>query len=184
MCSLDGWSLLWSDASNTKQAPLGQSSEDDIIWCLAFSFIGRLVAYIVLLGALIVVISLIMRFIFGECEGDQSTSIADNHEPVDTQPILSDKTISITYGTCDNHDIEAGNCSSSKNNSNSSDQSSEDLYDGKICVICFDEPRNCFFVPCGHCATCHGCAIRIFYGETRTCPMCRRFVGKVRKIYK
>ena len=38
--------------------------------------------------------------------------------------------------------------------------SSDDLYDGKICVICYEFQRNCFFTPCGHYVTCSLCAKR------------------------
>lgn len=41
-----------------------------------------------------------------------------------------------------------------------SSSSSVELYDEKLCVICYDEKRNSFFVPCGHCATCFQCAQR------------------------
>ena len=27
-----------------------------------------------------------------------------------------------------------------------------------MCIICFDQRRNCFFDPCGHCATCYSCS--------------------------
>ena len=30
----------------------------------------------------------------------------------------------------------------------------------RLCVICFDGPRDCFFLPCGHCATCFTCGTR------------------------
>lgn len=80
----------------------------------------------------------------------------------ETNPLLPAKTIPITYGTC-GEDLETGDssCSSSSSgSSNNTGTSSEDLYDGKVCVICYDEQRNCFFVPCGHCATCYVCAQR------------------------
>lgn len=59
----------------------------------------------------------------------------------------------ISYGTSEEDDIESvfnRSCNSS----------SDDLYDGKICVICFDNQRSCLFVPCGHCITCYNCAKR------------------------
>lgn len=28
------------------------------------------------------------------------------------------------------------------------------------CAICFEAPKDCFFIPCGHCAACFGCANR------------------------
>jgi hypothetical protein len=29
-----------------------------------------------------------------------------------------------------------------------------------MCIICFDQRRNCFFDPCGHCATCYSCSMK------------------------
>ncbi|XP_062171747.1 E3 ubiquitin-protein ligase APD2-like isoform X2 [Alnus glutinosa] len=52
----------------------------------------------------------------------------------------------------------------------------------RLCVICFDAPRDCFFLPCGHCASCFTCATRIAE-EAGTCPICRRKMKKVRKIF-
>ncbi|CAN6692979.1 unnamed protein product [Malus baccata var. baccata] len=52
----------------------------------------------------------------------------------------------------------------------------------RLCVICFDGPRDCFFLPCGHCAVCFTCGTRIAE-EAGTCPICRRRMKKVRKIF-
>lgn len=51
----------------------------------------------------------------------------------------------------------------------------------RLCVICFDAPRDCFFLPCGHSATCFTCGTRII-DEAGTCPICCRTMKKVRKI--
>lgn len=29
-----------------------------------------------------------------------------------------------------------------------------------LCAICFEAPKNSFFIPCGHCMACFGCATR------------------------
>ncbi|KAK9124497.1 hypothetical protein Sjap_014099 [Stephania japonica] len=50
-----------------------------------------------------------------------------------------------------------------------------------VCAICFDGPRDCFFLPCGHCVSCFSCGMRIVE-EAGTCPVCRRKMKKVRKI--
>ncbi|CAM8964401.1 unnamed protein product [Rhodiola kirilowii] len=50
------------------------------------------------------------------------------------------------------------------------------------CVICCDEPRDCFFLPCGHCAACFACGSRIAE-EDGHCPICRRKMKKVRMIF-
>ncbi|XP_047954217.1 E3 ubiquitin-protein ligase RNF34-like isoform X2 [Salvia hispanica] len=49
------------------------------------------------------------------------------------------------------------------NSDKSCTSSSDDLYDGKICVLCYDDQRSCLFMPCGHFITCYTCAKR--YGE-------------------
>ncbi|TYI89061.1 hypothetical protein E1A91_D03G027800v1 [Gossypium mustelinum] len=89
----------------------------------------------------------------------------------ETDRLWPEKTEPMTYGTCED-DVETGSCSSG-----------EDLYNARICVICYDEQRNCFFVPCGHCATCYECALRIYDEENKVCPVCRRIIGKVRKLF-
>lgn len=52
----------------------------------------------------------------------------------------------------------------------------------RLCAICFDAPRDCFFLPCGHCAVCFTCGKRIME-EAGTCPICRRTMKKVKKIF-
>ncbi|XP_014522556.1 uncharacterized protein LOC106779042 isoform X2 [Vigna radiata var. radiata] len=52
----------------------------------------------------------------------------------------------------------------------------------RLCAICFDAPRDCFFLPCGHCVACFACGTRIAEASG-TCPVCRRNMKKVRKIF-
>ncbi|XP_078168627.1 E3 ubiquitin-protein ligase APD2-like isoform X1 [Carex rostrata] len=51
-----------------------------------------------------------------------------------------------------------------------------------LCAICCDAPRDCFFLPCGHSATCYACGERIS-DEAGTCPICQRRMKKVRRIF-
>ncbi|XP_033142228.1 E3 ubiquitin-protein ligase APD2-like [Brassica rapa] len=60
--------------------------------------------------------------------------------------------------------------------------SAEDVDYSTLCVICFEERRNCFFVPCGHSATCKGCALRIMSEENKVCPICRRVIRKSKRL--
>ncbi|KAL5740401.1 hypothetical protein ACOSP7_029284 [Xanthoceras sorbifolium] len=52
----------------------------------------------------------------------------------------------------------------------------------RLCAICYDAPRDCFFLPCGHCVACSECGTRIAEAAG-TCPICRRNMKKVRKIF-
>ena len=47
------------------------------------------------------------------------------------------------------------------------------------CKICFTSEANGVFIPCGHNFTCYNCA-----NKCSDCPMCRREVYEVIKIYK
>lgn len=99
-----------------------------------------------------IVVSLMMK-LMKDCDDEAAIGQVTATE---TNPLIpKEETTSLAYGTCDEQDLESANCSSSSS-------SSEDLYDAKICVVCYDHSRNCFFVPCGHCVTCYACAQRYF----------------------
>ncbi|KAK9949065.1 hypothetical protein M0R45_004609 [Rubus argutus] len=156
-----------------------RSDEDDIVdWYVTLTFLIRLTLYVTILTLLVIGVYMIMKYL-SEYE-DGGSSVEDVYNYTESSPILPPaKTMPVTYGTCDQWDVESsGHCSSGS----ITGSSSEELYDGKICVICYTEPRNCFLVPCGHCATCYDCAQRIFEGENRTCPICRRSIRKVRQL--
>ncbi|XVE82871.1 hypothetical protein DITRI_Ditri16bG0040400 [Diplodiscus trichospermus] len=159
---------------DTSQSVTSSSENDLLEWYYALGFFARLVAYIGVLAVVVLIILIILKYVT-----DYSDESGDHQEDVragaatgsETSPLCSEKVTQLTYGTCE-EDVETGSCSSG-----------EDLYDGRICVICYDEQRNCFFVPCGHCATCYDCAKRIYDGENKICPVCRRVIGKVRKLF-
>ncbi|CAA0841011.1 RING/U-box superfamily protein [Striga hermonthica] len=137
-----------------------------------------------IIAVLVMVIALIMK-LMRNINRDNIRATDGQNVPLSTESsrlLLSssseERTFSScsSYGTINNSDeedlLESGklrNCSSS----------SEDLYDVKICVICYDHRRNCFFVPCGHCISCIPCAKRIIRGEIKSCPICRTFINKV-----
>ncbi|KAF5736078.1 hypothetical protein HS088_TW14G00212 [Tripterygium wilfordii] len=141
-------------------------------WHIELAFIARLVTYIAILGFIIVAIFVILKYL-GACDGETTAMDAPVSAISETDPIMpAEKPFPFRYGT-----NEEGEESSSSNSS------SEDLYDAKLCAICYDEQRNCFFVPCGHCATCYDCAQRIMEGESRMCPICRRVIHKARRLF-
>ncbi|WCJ35514.1 RING/U-box superfamily protein [Euphorbia peplus] len=145
-------------------------------WYIELSFVARVITYIAILGFIIIIILLILRYL-GACDPETYTDQTGPETPItrpvsETQPLWPDKSTRSTYGTNEEDDEDG-----------SSSSSSEELYDAKLCVICYDEQRNCFFVPCGHCATCYDCAQRIMDGESKFCPICRRLIHKVRRLF-
>lgn len=169
---MDGLTQLNSTQFPTLTEPNENLQGDLIDWMFALSFVARLVVYVLILALLVVIFSLILKY-FGECDCERTPTPEEGAEN-ETNPLWPEKAKPFTYGTCDEDDLESGECTAS---------SSQVLYDEKICVICYEYQRNCFFVPCGHCATCYACAQRILEGESKTCPVCRRLIRKVRKIF-
>ncbi|KAK2452610.1 RING/U-box superfamily protein [Trifolium repens] len=146
-----------------------KNGNDDEAWYVEISFIARIFSYIMLLGIFMIVIFIILK-----CLGaGDNHNLDEDQEVTETQPLMQPNPI--TYGTNKFHEKEE--------ESDASSSSSEELYNEKLCIICYDEQRNCFFVPCGHCATCYDCAQRIMDGESKVCPVCRRLLHKVRRLF-
>ncbi|XP_004292747.1 PREDICTED: uncharacterized protein LOC101292282 isoform X1 [Fragaria vesca subsp. vesca] len=158
---------------NTHYVILTTPNNGDLLgWYIELSFVARVITYIGILGFIVVMIFLILKYL-GACDVESSTVVEHSRQEIsETYPIVPPKTVPQTYGTNEEDD-----------DSGASSSSSEELYDEKLCVICYDEQRNCFFVPCGHCATCYDCAQRIMDGESKVCPICRRLIHKVRRLF-
>uniref|UniRef100_A0A2P2KYY4 Uncharacterized protein MANES_18G043400 n=1 Tax=Rhizophora mucronata TaxID=61149 RepID=A0A2P2KYY4_RHIMU len=140
-------------------------------WYIELSFVARAITYVVMLGFIIILILVVLKYL-GACDRDSSIAETATREISETSPILPEKPIHFTYGTNEENDDDRSSASSS-----------EDLYDAKLCVICYDDQRNCFFIPCGHCATCYDCAKRIMDEDTKMCPICRRSIHRVRRLF-
>lgn len=151
---------------------LTRDNQDE--WQFALSFAVRFVVYVALIVVIMIVVSVMMK-LMKDCDDIGEVTATETNPLI---PKEEETTTSLTYGTCDEQDLESGN-----GNGNGSCSWSEDLYDAKICVICYDHSRDCFFVPCGHCATCYACAQRMIDGEIKNCPICRRLIHKVRKLF-
>ncbi|MQL94648.1 hypothetical protein Taro_027304 [Colocasia esculenta] len=152
------------------------SDETSDAWYVEVSFVARLMTYFGLVGLLAVLLWIFLRYIHACSEervvaADQTSTEA---APAETDPIMAAraKEAPCSYGATEEDSETEGSCRCS----------SEDLYDGKLCVICYEERRSCFFTPCGHCATCNACAKRIMEEESKVCPICRRLIHKVRRL--
>ncbi|KAF3446587.1 hypothetical protein FNV43_RR11767 [Rhamnella rubrinervis] len=123
-------------------------------WYLELSFVARVVAYIAILGFITIVVFIIMKYL-GTCDDENTVPHTPVEEVTETDPIMPEKTFGHTYGTYEGDEESV------------TSSSSEELYDAKLCIICYDDQRNCFIVPCGHCATCYDCAQRGVFHRKR-----------------
>ncbi|XP_010439071.1 PREDICTED: mitochondrial ubiquitin ligase activator of NFKB 1-like [Camelina sativa] len=143
------------------------SDHDEFVrWYLELSFTARVLIYITVLGTIMTIVFLILKFL-SECDmeddGMESLPVVARQEEV---PICTPSEVT------GKGDVETASFSSSDDNVDYS----------TLCVICFEERRNCFFVPCGHSATCRGCAQKILSEESKVCPICRRVIRKSKRL--
>ncbi|CAN8325756.1 unnamed protein product [Cochlearia groenlandica] len=129
-------------------------------WYLELSIAARMVVYITFLGTIMFIIFMLLKFL----------SELDMEDDTERLPIMSQEVTAWTP-LVNNKDLETTSFSSS-----------DDVDYSTLCVICFEERRDCFFVPCGHSATCRGCARKIMSEENKVCPICRRVIRKSKRL--
>lgn len=53
----------------------------------------------------------------------------------------------------------------------------------KICAVCWESERSYALIPCGHLCLCGQCSINYKHIGYKSCPICRKGVQKVQRIY-
>lgn len=51
------------------------------------------------------------------------------------------------------------------------------------CCICYDAPRNALIYPCGHACICYNCSRELLKQTKRICPLCRKNIRDIVKIF-
>ncbi|CAD6271536.1 unnamed protein product [Miscanthus lutarioriparius] len=121
----------------------------------------------VVLALVLLLLYEILDLLFGPCTGGGGG--ADRR-----RPLLADK---------EDDAASLGSSYDSVSHDGSDDREPEGRGEGGGgCVLCCDAPKDCFFLPCGHSATCYACGARIVE-ENGGCPFCRRKLKKVRRIF-
>nr|GMC57669.1 E3 ubiquitin-protein ligase SPL1-like [Ipomoea batatas] len=146
------------------------SSEDYDDRRITFEFAVMVFVYTSVLAVFLMVIALLLK-LMGFCDGG---AVAEGGIATESSGLVSKEAARKMYGVFEEEDEELGTCGRSSSN--------EDLFEGKVCAICYDKRRSWFFVPCGHCATCSSCTKRIIEGEAKTCPFCRCFIERVSRL--
>ncbi|PSS23822.1 E3 ubiquitin-protein like [Actinidia chinensis var. chinensis] len=186
-CSLK---MFFSDANAavlTSPGPEQDSSND--MWYVKLSYGPRWITYLLGIGIMSVLMLLAFHFLNNfQCSREEGTRYQLGETRSERAPLLSQKDDDLSsWGSSydsvsqDEEDLEDGMPVTSLEG--------KPLKDGeynnnirRLCAICFDAPRDCFFLPCGHCVACFACGTRIAE-LAGTCPICRRNMKKVRRIF-
>ncbi|KAK4773070.1 hypothetical protein SAY87_028089 [Trapa incisa] len=157
-------------------------------WYVKLSYGPRWITYILGIGGLTVLMLVVFNFLnkFRFAHYDGGTSQHGQMNPA-RAPLLSNKdddlsSLGSSYESVsqDEADLEEFLASGSQDGKLKDSENGNSTR--RLCGICFDAPRDCFFLPCGHCVACFECGTRIVEVEG-TCPLCRRNMKKVRKIF-
>ncbi|KAK9280355.1 hypothetical protein L1049_014044 [Liquidambar formosana] len=180
LCSLKLFLLRANAAVLT--SPGSEQGKPDDNWYLKLSYGARWITYFAGSGVMTVLLLLAFRFcnIFHPVSGD-GTGFQAGEVGSERAPLLSPKDDDLSsWGSSydsishDEEDLEEWRAAGSIEGKQLKEGENNTR---RLCVICFDAPRDCFFLPCGHCAACFTCGTRIAE-EAGNCPICRRTMKK------
>ncbi|XWS55535.1 hypothetical protein CRYUN_Cryun09bG0008400 [Craigia yunnanensis] len=186
LCSL---SILFPRENSvvlTSPGPEQSTSADD--WSVRLSYGPRWITYIVGIGGMTAIMLVAFNFLNKfQFTREAETSVRFGEIASTRAPLLSRKDDDISsWGSSydsvssDEADLEDFLVGSLEGTSIKDGENSNNTR--RLCAICFDAPRDCFFLPCGHCVACYACGTRIAEAAG-TCPICGRNMKKVRKIF-
>ncbi|KAG9155918.1 hypothetical protein Leryth_004160 [Lithospermum erythrorhizon] len=144
------------------------------------SYGPRWITYFGGIGGVMVLMSLAVYYFNNFRSIRQGDSSIQSNEGSTSAPLLSRKdddnlSLGSSYDSVSEDDGDPEDHPSANDHENNNSTQ-------RLCAICFDAPRDSFFLPCGHCVSCYTCGTKIAE-SAGTCPICRRRMKKVRKIY-
>ncbi|XP_002967442.2 uncharacterized protein LOC9635757 [Selaginella moellendorffii] len=161
---------LKSDVCKIK-LPLFQStsillttSEHDGLQHMRVKYKARWATFVVGFGALVAVLVLLVKK--NPCKKADKRQ-EEKTKPEDASPLIDEK-LSNEQPSVDHRHGEGSHSSPG---------------DEQLCAICLDAPKDSFFDPCGHCATCYACGERIKASGNAICPICRENIRTVRRLF-
>lgn len=51
-----------------------------------------------------------------------------------------------------------------------------------LCSVCWENPCDLIFLPCGHVTTCHGCGVKMHVTRMK-CPLCRGVITDINDVF-
>ncbi|KAJ6922543.1 hypothetical protein NC652_016247 [Populus alba x Populus x berolinensis] len=164
-----------------------QGSESDE-WNVKVSYVPRWVTYIVGIGGMTVLILAAFNFLNKfQCIREDGTRLLFGEVEAQRAPLLSCKDDDLSswgssYDSVSNDEQDLEDFLAAGSIEGKSRDGENGNNTRRLCALCFDAPRECFFLPCGHCVACFACGTRVAEADG-TCPTCQRNLKKVRKIF-
>ncbi|XVF76823.1 hypothetical protein PTKIN_Ptkin13bG0297800 [Pterospermum kingtungense] len=186
LCSLSILFPQGNSAVLTSPGPEQSSAADD--WYVRLSYGPRWITYIVGIGGMTAIMLVAFNFLnkFQFTREDELSVRFGEIASVRTPLLLRKEDDIASWGSSydsvssDEADLEDFLAASVEGTSIKEGENSNNTR--RLCAICFDAPRDCFFLPCGHSVACYACGTRIAEAAG-TCPICRRKIRKVRMIF-
>ncbi|XP_051130624.1 E3 ubiquitin-protein ligase APD2 isoform X2 [Andrographis paniculata] len=152
-------------------------------WRVKLSYGARWMTYVLGTGAMISLLVLINYFLnhFQRTRRHRTRDNQSGESRAERNPLISNESDkhSSRSSSFDSASEGEGFLEDAKPGADKPGRDEEDSR--RLCAICFEDPKDCFFLPCGHCVSCHGCATKVLEASG-SCPICRRRIKKFRKI--
>ncbi|CAM8888934.1 unnamed protein product [Rhodiola kirilowii] len=188
-CSLQLYFPKGNEALLTTPGPDQGTSGEEQQWVVRLSYGPRWITYIAGVGGMTLVMLLAFNLLTKFQTVRESRSGVRFGEMASSRaPLLTSKDDDViswgsSYDCLSNDEDDLEDCPRSSTLEGKLAVDNENLTITKrLCAVCFDAPRDCFFLPCGHCVACYDCSIRIVEAGG-TCPVCNRVIKKVRLIF-
>ncbi|XP_010543205.1 PREDICTED: uncharacterized protein LOC104816193 [Tarenaya hassleriana] len=142
-------------------------------FCVKVSYEPRWLAYIVCIGGVTALLVVLYSIFKKPQSNTEAEATAQNGE---TAPLVPGKDDDVSSWCSSYSSIMT---STEEIEGHEGENNSGTRY---LCAICFDAPRDCFFLSCGHSVACFQCGTRIAEASGN-CPVCRKKIRKVKKIF-
>ncbi|CAA7406431.1 unnamed protein product [Spirodela intermedia] len=176
-------SFLHTNAAVLATSSLQQNEDDNELF-VKLSYEPRWITYLFGSALMTVVIVLAFKMInYLHCNSNNNQAAEASPERAPLLLSKDDDTASLgsSYDSVSNDENDIEESLLSQNRPDSL-RWSEGYDPHHLCTICLDAAKDCFFLPCGHCATCFACGTRVVE-DGGTCPICQRRMKKVKKIF-
>ncbi|KAM1553156.1 hypothetical protein PS1_005917 [Malus domestica] len=169
-------------------SPGPEEGVPDNDWYVSLSYGPRWAMYFLVAGVMTLLLLTAFKIYYKfQNSSEDTTEFQAEEEESEQTPLLPPKDDDVlswgsSYESVSNTEEDLDECLAASSLEGGLTSEADSNNTRRLCVICFDGPRDCFFLPCGHCAVCFTCGTRIAE-EAGTCPICRRRMKKVRKIF-